>query len=138
MPYLLFLKKQQNLKLSSAANCRWRFKVKKNQTQITEQELIVVISVHRLQKFKITIANTVISQDNSSLQTMGTDQMLDLFSIDEGKKGQSAAPSGSQSDQSQGKRDTVKSVLEGLGDLWDENQYEAEYDMSSFMKSLAK
>ena len=26
MPYLLFLKKRQNLKLSSAANCRWRFK----------------------------------------------------------------------------------------------------------------
>ena len=28
MPYLLFLKMQQNLKLSSAANCRWRFKGK--------------------------------------------------------------------------------------------------------------
>ena len=26
MPYLLFLKKQQNLKLSSAANYRWRLK----------------------------------------------------------------------------------------------------------------
>ena len=26
MPYLLFLKKQQNFKLSSAANYRWRFK----------------------------------------------------------------------------------------------------------------
>ena len=26
IPYLLFLKKQQNLKVSSAANCRWRFK----------------------------------------------------------------------------------------------------------------
>ena len=26
MPYLLFLKKHQNLKLSSAANYRWRFK----------------------------------------------------------------------------------------------------------------
>ena len=26
MPYLLFLKKQQNLKLSSAANYSWRFK----------------------------------------------------------------------------------------------------------------
>ena len=25
MPYLLFLKKRQNLKLSSAANYRWRF-----------------------------------------------------------------------------------------------------------------
>ena len=28
MPYLLFLKKQQNLILWSAANCRWRFKGK--------------------------------------------------------------------------------------------------------------
>ena len=28
MPYLLFLKKQQNLKLSSAANCRWGLWVK--------------------------------------------------------------------------------------------------------------
>ena len=25
MPYLLFLKKQRNLKMSSAANYRWRF-----------------------------------------------------------------------------------------------------------------
>ena len=25
MPYLLFFKKQQNLKLSSAANCKWYF-----------------------------------------------------------------------------------------------------------------
>ena len=28
MLYLLILKKQQNLKLSSVANCRWRFMVK--------------------------------------------------------------------------------------------------------------
>ena len=27
MPYLLFLKKRQNFKLSSAANYRWRFRV---------------------------------------------------------------------------------------------------------------
>ena len=27
MPYLLFLEKQQNLNLSSAANYRWRFRV---------------------------------------------------------------------------------------------------------------
>ena len=30
MPYLLFLKKRQNLKLSSAANCRWLFMGLKN------------------------------------------------------------------------------------------------------------
>lgn len=35
-----------------------------------------------LQKFKISIANTVISQDNASMQSMGTDQLLNLFSLD--------------------------------------------------------
>ncbi|ELW66703.1 TATA-binding protein-associated factor 172, partial [Tupaia chinensis] len=37
-----------------------------------------------LQKFKMNIANTVISQENSSLQSMGTDQLLDLFTLDKG------------------------------------------------------
>lgn len=41
-----------------------------------------------LQKFKMTIANTIISQDNASLKTMGTDQLLDLFSLDDKAKGQ--------------------------------------------------
>lgn len=35
-----------------------------------------------LQKFKMSIANTVISQENSSLQSMGTDQLLNLFTLD--------------------------------------------------------
>lgn len=83
----------------------------------------------------MTVANTVISQDNSSLQTMGTDQMLELFTLDDKKKGQSSVPSASQSEN---KKETVKSVLEGLGDLWDESQYESEYDINAFMKSLAK
>lgn len=36
-----------------------------------------------LQKFKMSIANTVINQDNSSLQSMGTDQLLNLFTLDQ-------------------------------------------------------
>lgn len=35
-----------------------------------------------LQKFKMTIANTVISQENTSLQSMGTEQLLNLFTLD--------------------------------------------------------
>lgn len=35
-----------------------------------------------LQKFKMSIANTIISQDNASLQSMGTDQLLNLFTLD--------------------------------------------------------
>lgn len=38
-----------------------------------------------LQKFKMNIANTVISQENTSLQSMGTDQLLDLFTLDKVK-----------------------------------------------------
>ncbi|XP_069123766.1 TATA-binding protein-associated factor 172-like [Argopecten irradians] len=89
-----------------------------------------------LQKFKMTIANTVISQENSSLQTMGTDQLLDLFSLDDEKKGQSSAGS-NQSESGSSKKETVSSMLENLGDLWDEDQYDSEYDMKNFLNSLA-
>ena len=47
MPYSLFLKKWQNLKLSSAANYRWRFKAQfpwKCQNQITVTEKMHVQS----------------------------------------------------------------------------------------------
>lgn len=81
----------------------------------------------------MTIANTVISQDNSSLLTMGTDQLLDLFALDDKKKGECSAPSDSKVVE---KKETVKAILEGLGELWDEQQYESEYDMNNFMKSL--
>lgn len=34
-----------------------------------------------LQRFKLNIANTVVSSDNSSMNTMSTGQILDLFSL---------------------------------------------------------
>ena len=37
MPYLLFLKKRQNLKLSSAANCRWCFIVGEPKSRIVQK-----------------------------------------------------------------------------------------------------
>ena len=42
MPYLLFMKKQRNLKLSSAANYRWRFIGLKIVEFIVETALVVV------------------------------------------------------------------------------------------------
>jgi len=42
--------------------------------------IVVCVDVS-LQKFKLNIANTVISQDNSSLQSMNTSDLLDLFQI---------------------------------------------------------
>ncbi|CAB1343439.1 unnamed protein product [Coregonus sp. 'balchen'] len=80
-----------------------------------------------LQKFKMSIANTVISQENASLQSMGTDQLLNLFTLDKDDKGESSSSGGKAS---------IKNVLDGLGDLWDQQQYETEYNLDSFMHSL--
>ena len=82
-----------------------------------------------LQKFKLTIANTVISSDNSNLQTMATDQLLDLFNFGVNK---SDTTNKSLQNSSSG----MKTVLENLPELWDTQQYDAEYDLTQFIKSL--
>jgi TATA-binding protein-associated factor len=82
----------------------------------------------------MTIANTVISQDNSSLQSMGTNQLLDLFTLDENKKGKNAAAASSNES---GEKEGVKAMVEGLEELWDEKQYEDEYNLDNFMSSLS-
>ncbi|CAH1273032.1 BTAF1 [Branchiostoma lanceolatum] len=86
-----------------------------------------------LQKFKLNIANTVISQENSSLQSMGTDQLLGLFTLDERKEREEG---GRTAMRTQGGADGVKGVVEGLGELWDQAQYETEYDLGNFVQSL--
>lgn len=102
-----------------------------------QQCLCTFLFYHRLQKFKMTIANTIISQDNASLKTMGTDQLLDLFSLDDKAKGQEIVSSGGSSSD-QNKRESIKSILENLGDLWDEKEYESEYNLDNFIKSLKR
>lgn len=83
----------------------------------------------RLQKFKVQTANTVISGENSKLETMGTEQLLDLFSHKPSGNGDATnSPSSSGGG--------VKAILENLPDLWDHKQYDDEYDMSQFMAKL--
>lgn len=80
-----------------------------------------------MQKFKVQTANTVISGENSSLETMGTEQILDLFSNKPTSSGQSGT------NRTVG---GVKTILETLPELWDQRQYEDEYDLSQFMSKL--
>ncbi|XP_071815312.1 TATA-binding protein-associated factor 172-like [Apostichopus japonicus] len=84
-----------------------------------------------LQKFKLNIANTVISQENSSLQSMGTDQLLDLFQINKDNDG---GPTGKMEEPE--KPSSVQSVLSGLDELWDSSQYTDEYNLDDFIGSL--
>ncbi|XP_041123938.1 TATA-binding protein-associated factor 172 isoform X1 [Polyodon spathula] len=83
-----------------------------------------------LQKFKMSIANTVISQENASLQSMGTDQLLNLFTLEKDEKAEKGEAPGSSG------KTSAKSVLDNLGDLWSEEQYDTEYNLDSFMNSL--
>ncbi|GBL97094.1 TATA-binding protein-associated factor 172, partial [Araneus ventricosus] len=88
-----------------------------------------------LQKFKLSVANSVINQENTNLQNMGTDQLLDLFALD--NKGEKITQSSSKEDGSKDlKAKNLRSVLDNLPDLWDTSQYENEYDLSNFLKSL--
>ncbi|KPJ12691.1 TATA-binding protein-associated factor 172 [Papilio machaon] len=74
-----------------------------------------------LQKFKLMTANTVISSENAAMETMGTEQLLDLFQLSGQQRPQPTAPA---------------SLLDALPDLWDDKLYEEEYDMTNFIKSL--
>ena len=66
---------------------------------------------------------------------MGTDQLLDLFSLD---TRQSTASTSRGADQSEQPKSGMKGMLESLSELWDEKQYEQEFDLGSFMQTLAK
>ncbi|XP_066254641.1 TATA-binding protein-associated factor 172 [Euwallacea similis] len=82
-----------------------------------------------LQKFKVQTANTVISGENSKMETMGTEQLLDLFS---NKPSSGKDTAGSSTTSGNG----IKAVLDSLPELWEHKQYEDEYDLSQFMSKL--
>jgi TATA-binding protein-associated factor len=87
-----------------------------------------------LQKFKLMTANTIISQDNSCIETMQTDQLLDLFVLEDNK----------DDEKTQKKEDVgglvgaYKNVLEQIPELWEDELYTEEYDLSTFIKNLNK
>lgn len=85
-----------------------------------------------LQKFKILTANTIVSSENASMETMGTDSLLDLFDSSADKNKNSKGESGDSGSA------TMKNVLENLPDLWEDNQYEEEYDLTQFLQGLKK
>ena len=78
----------------------------------------------------MNIANSVINADNASLASMATEQVLDLFSVNEHNATKTDAATAQTSRQS------AHSVIEGLEELWDEKQYETEYDLRDFLTEL--
>ena len=91
------------------------------------------------------MASTVVNQQNAGLGTMDTDQILDLFSLDDapgggGDGGTHAAISGKEEDMvdatGEVREKGKKGLLDDLGELWDQSQYTEEYNLDSFLAGM--
>ncbi|KAI5298504.1 ribosome biogenesis protein tsr3 [Ascosphaera pollenicola] len=98
-----------------------------------------------LQRFKIDVASTVVNQQNAGLSTMDTDQLLDLFNLNEvsetaEKPSADAAAGLSEVDMvdidGEIKERGKKGWFNDIGELWDDRQYEEEYNLDSFLASM--
>ncbi|KAK3341001.1 hypothetical protein B0H65DRAFT_431475 [Neurospora tetraspora] len=101
-----------------------------------------------LQRFKIDVASTVVNQQNAGLSTMDTDQILDLFNL--GDAGPNLITEGKNKDNLEGREEDMVDIetgdvrqpgkkaawLEGLGELWDNSQYEESFDLDGFLKTM--
>ncbi|KIM55938.1 hypothetical protein SCLCIDRAFT_1220776 [Scleroderma citrinum Foug A] len=85
-----------------------------------------------LQRFKLNIANSVVTQQNSGLATMDTDLVLDLFKRTSEEEDASAA---AKKVKEMSGPASQKNILQGLEDLPAEEEYEG-LDLSTFMGSL--
>lgn len=113
-------------------------------TQNTLEERIM-----GLQKFKMNIASSVVNQQNAGLASMDTGQLLDLFNVED-ENGGSTVPAAATvtavSDETNRKKVEIPdeaglggkagSAVGELAELWDASQYEEEYDLDSFIKTL--
>ncbi|TVY23493.1 putative helicase [Lachnellula hyalina] len=99
-----------------------------------------------LQRFKIDVASTVVNQQNAGLGTMETDQILDLFNLGETAEGldKPTLNGGTEVDREEDMVDATGEVrekgkkgwLDDLGELWDDKQYEEEFNLDGFLKNM--
>jgi TATA-binding protein-associated factor len=87
----------------------------------------------------LNIASSIVNQQNAALATMNTDQILDLFNVKDGGSA-SAKATGGQEGEIDAEGNVIKkggkNILEDLHELWDEKEYEEEYDMGDYLSSL--
>ena len=93
-----------------------------------------------LQRFKLSIANSIVNEDNASLKNMDTSTLLDLFAPADGS-GSGSAQDGSKDEAGAtggagGGGGGMSKVLTNLEELWDESQYQEAFNIDSFVSSL--
>ncbi|PXF40644.1 TATA-binding protein-associated factor BTAF1 [Gracilariopsis chorda] len=86
-----------------------------------------------IQKFKTHIANAVVNRENSNLESMITEDLLDMFKVHNAK---ASLAYDSSLDINVGTGKGTKAALAWLGALWEEKQYENEYNMDIFLAEM--
>ena len=98
-----------------------------------------------LQRFKIDVASTVVNQQNAGLGSMETDQILDLFNLGEtdpnlaiSDKVDANGVDEANAVDAEGnvKEKGKKGILDELSELWDDKQYEEEFNLDGFLKTM--
>lgn len=68
---------------------------------------------------------------------MGTEQLMNMFNRDDELNKKESNKSGSAGGgTASGGAGSYQRILENISELWDESQYENEYNLDSFIKSL--
>lgn len=88
-----------------------------------------------LQRFKINLANSVVSHNNASLQSMEPSRVLDLFATAPLSNNSLEKTAGNKTSSTQ-QQTGLAGMLSSLEQLWDEQQYKESYDLETFIKSL--
>lgn len=97
-----------------------------------------------LQRFKLDVASTVVNQQNAGLGTMETDQILDLFNMNETSEGPGDTNDAGKDEDlvdvetGEIKKKGEKGWLGDVGELWDEKQYEEEFNLDAFVQNLQR
>jgi TATA-binding protein-associated factor len=85
----------------------------------------------------------VVNQQNAGLGTMATDQILDLFNLGETTDVLDDGPAvdGREEDMvdvttGEVREKGKKGWLDDIGELWDDKQYEEEYDLDSYLRTM--
>ncbi|KAK3706120.1 TATA-binding protein-associated factor mot1 [Vermiconidia calcicola] len=98
-----------------------------------------------LQRFKIDVASTVVNQQNAGLGSMETDQILDLFNLGETDPNLSSNDrldangvdeSNAVDAEGNVKEKGKKGILDELSEIWDDKQYEEEFNLDGFLKTM--
>ena len=76
------------------------------------------------------------NQQNAALATMNTDQILDLFNVKDNSSAKNVTQDTTVDAEGNPVKKGGKNILEDLSELWDEKQYEEEYDMGEYLSSL--